>query len=58
MAGKKRSSAAAALLERGPDLERLLAVLDRTRQGSGGVALFIGTAVIGKTSLLSEATAR
>ena len=54
--GRRRGSACpappVALVERGGELRRLRAALDRGRQGRGGVVLVYGEAGIGKTSLL------
>jgi predicted ATPase len=46
-----------ALVGRDADLAELAALLDRTRQGDGGVAFFEGPVGIGKTALLDAGAA-
>jgi putative ribosome biogenesis GTPase RsgA len=47
----------APLLERGEPLERLTALVERSRAGEGTVVVLAGPAGVGKTRLLRELTA-
>src|SRR5215469_8322432 len=52
--GGKAEQPIAELIGRTAELERLDAVLDRTRAGEGGVCVVWGSAGIGKTRLVAE----
>ncbi|WP_162941803.1 helix-turn-helix transcriptional regulator [Desertimonas flava] len=55
---RQRSSASIGLLERQEEQATLVALLDHTRAGRGGVAVIEGPRGIGKSSLLTDVRAR